>query len=143
MTGVQTCALPISRCALGECNAELQTVGKSETILNETNQAGQVVNASASLNAVTGKVVSVGFQYPMGRTRPSSERGLHTSRNVRLRLSMLLQMRSTQHRPQTEQGGPFPHRSKVSDTPAVNKLSALFSVSPLEVSHRKLALAPQ
>ena len=36
----------IARCALGECNAEPQTVGKSETILNETNQAGQVlVNA--------------------------------------------------------------------------------------------------
>jgi len=41
----------IARCALGECNAEPQTVGKSETILNETNQAGQVV-----VNAVTGEV---------------------------------------------------------------------------------------
>jgi hypothetical protein len=41
----------IARCALGECNAELQTVCKSETILNETNQAGQVL-----VNALTGKV---------------------------------------------------------------------------------------
>ncbi len=41
----------IARCALGECNAEPQTVGKSETILNETNQAGQVL-----VNAVTGQL---------------------------------------------------------------------------------------
>jgi len=41
----------IARCALGECNAEPRTVGKSETILNETNQDGQVL-----VNAAIGKV---------------------------------------------------------------------------------------
>src|SRR6266699_2424572 len=41
----------------GEFSAEPQTVGKSETILNETNQAGQVlVNATYGSDAVTGEV---------------------------------------------------------------------------------------
>src|SRR5271157_2241542 len=79
----------------------------------------------------------------MGRTKPSSDRGPHTSRKVRLWLSMLLQMRSRQHRPQTERGGLFPHRSKVSETPSASNLSELSSTSPLEVSHRNFAFAPQ
>ena len=46
----------IARCALGECNAEPQTVGKSETTLNETNQAGQVlVNAEIVQVKFSGK----------------------------------------------------------------------------------------